>query len=134
MGIKEEVYGLERDLYEKELDRDIDGDGTVAGVAVSDTVGNADPSDNPGAEEDEQPEIRESERGYWTKEQATEQLQEQYGINLENLEYGSLMDLSSPFNKKVFTYEDEQQGLIIEVFSRAPNHDTYFKKILAAAK
>jgi len=129
MGIKEEVYGLERDLYEKELDRDIDGDGTVAGTPVSDTVGNADPSDNPGAEEEEDElAISESERT------AKALLEEQYNQPFDQISEGSDADKAAWNNKKITTYTDKY-GRTVEIFERPgdPNANppvpkSYFKK------
>ena len=128
MGIKEEVFGLERDLYEKELDRDIDGDGTVAGAPVSDTVGNADPSDNPEGEKDEELSISESERT------AKALLEDQYGEEWDDISEGTDADKMAWNNKKITTYTD-RYGRTVEIFERPgdPNANppvpkSYFKK------
>jgi len=129
MGIREEVYGLEKDLYEKELDRDIDGDGTVAGVPVSDTVGNADPSDNPeavAAEEEAKPEQREGREGQLSFEQASTQMMDQYGVELQDVGWGTGWDTLAWNNTPVMTYDDPEWG-IITVYQRPDG--TYFKKL-----
>jgi hypothetical protein len=131
MGIKEEVYGLERDLYEKELDRDIDGDGTVAGEPVSDTVGNNDPSDNPGAEEEDDFELSISD----SERTAKALLEEQYGVKLDDLSEGSGTDKLSPINRKITSYTD-QYGRTVEIFQRyaffgiPKDPPEYFKKTI----
>ena len=133
MAIREQVYGMEMDLYEMETDRDQNGDGLINGVPVGGPIGDGKLENNPDYEEESvAPEVREGQRGYYTEEQATTMLKDQYGITLDSLDFGHpIFDLLSPLNTKIFTYEDEY-GRVIEVFSRAPDHDTYFKKMTLA--
>lgn len=122
MGIKEQVYGIEMDLYEMETDRDHNGDGLINGVPVGDTVGDGDPSNNPGVEE----ELYRGEGGLPDRDQAAEAFAEQYNVDLDTVPFGTGADFAAWNNTKVFTYDGGPGIGMIEVFQRPDG--TYFKK------
>ena len=133
MGIKEKVFGIEMDMYEKEMDQDLNGDGLIGRTPVGGDVGDGDPKNNPDyleaeeeAKQEALPEVREGRENQMSQQQAQEKFREQYGATLGDVSWGTGLDRVSFNNTAVLTYDDPEWG-IVTVYQRP---DGRFFKLL----